>query len=349
MADTKKGGNSIVWDWREVDVRNCTCMSVEAGMYCGTIPVPDGEPPLSGSCGSKCWDLGYIDAETKEFISKGLPICGGLNKPPTPLALTWPEFSGLNSFPKGVPACQERATSQELKNTNKYVLQIMGNGSNPVPRPTPGPVTDCLTQYTKDNAAAAKALAGCIDTANKALTSDLNGCMAKPGSTPAEREYCRDLATKKHRLKLTGDTDGNCDSCCRGTATGCNPSAGWTDSCDGKYDSATKDAKRKFETCFDNSSAQNQPKALMVAGNGRDDWYSPFNVCTESCGGKCADGKRPTGQNYNDCMDTCIINCVNDRTTGPGPDGTRDLTGSGPGGTRDLGFWEQFMKSFSIS
>ena len=340
MADTKKGGNSIVWSWREVDVRHCTCMSVQAGMYCGTIPVPDGEPPLSGSCGSKCWDLGYIDAETKEFMSKGFPICGGLNPPPTPLPMTWPEFSGLNSFPKGVPACQERATSLEVKNTNKYVLPIMGNGSNPVPQPTPGPVTDCLTQYTKDNIAATKALAGCIDTANKALTSDLNGCGAATNSTPAERESCRDLATKKHKLKLTGDKDGNCDSCCRGTLKGCNPSEGWLNSCDGKYDAAKKAATQKFETCFDAGSAQTT-KALMMAG--RDDWYSPFNICTESCGGKCADGKRPTGQNYNDCMDTCIINCVNDPKTGPG------LTGPGPGGSRDLTIWEQFLSSLPIS
>ena len=83
----------------------------------------------------------------------------------------------------------------------------------------------------------------------------------------------------------------------------------------------------------------------MMAGNGRDDWYSPFNICTESCGGKCADGKRPTGQNYNDCIDTCIINCVNDPNTGP----TGGPTGPGPGGTQDLTIWQQFLRSFSIS
>lgn len=115
MADTKKGGsgggNSIVWSWREVDVRHCTCMSVQAGMYCGTIQVPDGEPPITGSCGTHCWDLGYVDAETEYFISKGFPVCGGPDAPPLPDPILWPEFPTLTDLNTDeVPPCQRRAT-----------------------------------------------------------------------------------------------------------------------------------------------------------------------------------------------------------------------------------------------
>jgi len=120
MSDTKKGGsgggNSIVWSWREVDVRHCTCMSVQAGMYCGTIQVPDGEVVVEGSCGSHCWDLGYVDAETGYFISKGFPLCGGPEAPPLPDPILWVEFPTLTDLnTDGVPPCQRRATSLAKK------------------------------------------------------------------------------------------------------------------------------------------------------------------------------------------------------------------------------------------
>ena len=125
MADTKKSGNSIVWSWREVDVRNCTCMSVQAGMYCGTYLVPDGEPPIPGSCGSHCWDLGYVDAETGYFISKGFPLCGGPEAPPLPDPILWPEFPTLTDLnTDGVPPCQQKATRNAFINMAGQQAQL---------------------------------------------------------------------------------------------------------------------------------------------------------------------------------------------------------------------------------
>lgn len=113
MADTKKGGNSIVWSWREVAVENCTCMSVEAGMYCGPERTPGiaNDSPVESSCGHHCWDLGYINTETGYFISKGFPVCGGPDAPPTPDPIAWAEFPTLTDLnTDGVPPCQRRAT-----------------------------------------------------------------------------------------------------------------------------------------------------------------------------------------------------------------------------------------------
>ena len=114
MADTKKGGNSIVWSWREVAVENCTCMSVEAGMYCGPERTPGiaNDSPCGTSCGRHCWDLGYVDAATGYFISKGFPVCGGPDAPPLPDPIAWVEFPTLTDLnTDGVPPCQRRATS----------------------------------------------------------------------------------------------------------------------------------------------------------------------------------------------------------------------------------------------
>ena len=114
MADTKKGGNSIVWSWREVGVENCTCMSVAAGMYCGPERTPGiaNDSPCGTSCGQHCWDLGYVDAATGYFISKGFPVCGGPDAPPTPDPIAWVEFPTLTDLnTDGVPPCQRRATS----------------------------------------------------------------------------------------------------------------------------------------------------------------------------------------------------------------------------------------------
>ena len=113
MADTKKGGNSIVWSWREVGVENCTCMSVAAGMYCGPERTPGiaNDSPCGTSCGRHCWDLGYVDAATGYFISKGFPVCGGPDAPPTPDPIAWVEFPTLTDLnTDGVPPCQRRAT-----------------------------------------------------------------------------------------------------------------------------------------------------------------------------------------------------------------------------------------------
>ena len=118
MADTKKSGGSIVWSWREVTVENCTCMSVQAGMYCGPERTPGiaNDSPVESSCGHHCWDLGYVDAETGDFISKGFPMCGGPDAPPLPDPILWPEFPNLDNLNTDeVPPCQQRATRLAFK------------------------------------------------------------------------------------------------------------------------------------------------------------------------------------------------------------------------------------------
>ena len=114
MADTKPRGNSIQFEWQiEKDVTKCSCTCIEAGVYCGTIRVADGAPPIEGSCGTHCWHLGYYKNGNREmFISKGLFVCGGPDAPPTPDPIAWVEFPTLtDANTDGVVSCQRRATS----------------------------------------------------------------------------------------------------------------------------------------------------------------------------------------------------------------------------------------------
>lgn len=261
MADTKKGGsgggNSIVWSWREVDVRHCTCMSVEAGMYCGTYLVPDGEPPIPGSCGSKCWDLGYIDAATGYFISKGFPLCGGPDAPPLPDPILWPEFLLDNLNRDGVPPCQQRATSAAFKQNIMQMFVGVGEGDRPAPGPVIAPgngdagkcdkiFRDKLAQNAANfNACSQKA----FDIYQCAIGKGCRGAAA--GGTPCVSAECKADATKIYNETITGSDTGKCDQWCqRRNPDGDNPTNPYNRSCEGVKDNSDRYARAALRDCL---------------------------------------------------------------------------------------------------
>lgn len=257
MADTKKSGNSIVWSWREVGVENCTCMSVEAGMYCGPERTPGiaNDSPLGTSCGHHCWDLGYVDAETEYFISKGFPVCGGPDAPPLPDPILWPEFPLDNLNRDGVPPCQHKATARAFKQNIHVRFTEQQNLNPPKPVILPRDAGACLLKKLADDLAIAKGLSGCYANAIAGAETNYNAC-AVLGATIAQIAECRAKIDSELKKDLYGTANPPCNSDCQNGAFGGSPSPDWAGSCDGLAKAARGHALDRYNICLENTSSK---------------------------------------------------------------------------------------------